>query len=105
MIYFLYVYSTKSKYTLISISSSLARDNMANNPSINKKNLTMKKLTGMKRAFSSENKKLNRNELKSVNGGRYAIKSNVLNGSGCTETDYYSSNGGEYIERSWLCIG
>ncbi|WP_347220034.1 TIGR04139 family peptide modification target [Chryseobacterium sp.] len=66
----------------------------------------MKKLTGMKRAFSSENKKLNRDELKSVNGG-YAIKSNLVNSEGCGETDYYSGpNGtGEYISRGWLCAG
>lgn len=71
-----------------------------------KKILTMKKLTGMKRAFSSENKKLNRDELKSVNGG-YAIKSDVVNSAGCGETDYYEGVGGTggYKGRAWLCAG
>lgn len=67
----------------------------------------MKKLNGMKEKFSSENNKLTKNELKFVMGGRHAIKSNVVNSEGCTETDYYSEQGpgGVYIERGWLCVG
>ncbi|CAH0173353.1 TIGR04139 family peptide modification target [Chryseobacterium sp. Bi04] len=66
----------------------------------------MKKLTGMKNFSSLENKKLKRNELKSVNGG-YAVKSNLVNSDGCGESDFYSGpNGtGEYISRGWLCAG
>ncbi|UKB84601.1 TIGR04139 family peptide modification target [Chryseobacterium sp. MEBOG06] len=66
----------------------------------------MKKLSGMKKNFSSENKKLNREELKSLNGG-YSIKSNLVNSEGCGETDYYSGpNGtGDYKGRAWLCTG
>lgn len=62
----------------------------------------MKKLNGMKKSFSSlENKKLK--DLKSVFGG-YAIKSNLVNEQGCTDTDYYDDNTGEYKKRAWLCI-
>ncbi|RQO69414.1 hypothetical protein DBR43_15125 [Pedobacter sp. KBW06] len=64
----------------------------------------MKKLNGMKGKFSSENKELTRDELKHVNGGRHAIKSNIVSSEGCVETDYYTQAGGEYIERSWLCF-
>lgn len=66
----------------------------------------MKKLTGMKRGFSLENKKLKRNKLKSINGG-YGIKSNLVNSEGCGETDFYSGpNGtGDYQTRGWLCVG
>jgi putative peptide modification target (TIGR04139 family) len=66
----------------------------------------MKKLTGMKGGFSLENKKLKRDQLKSVNGG-YGIKSQLTNAEGCGETDFYSGpNGtGTYEGRGWLCVG
>lgn len=66
----------------------------------------MKKLTGMKRNFSSlENKKLN--DLKSITGGSgssYSIKCNLVNSEGCTDTDYYNDDG-SYKTRGWLCVG
>ncbi|MDQ0784483.1 TIGR04139 family peptide modification target [Chryseobacterium sp. W4I1] len=68
----------------------------------------MKKLTGMKKNFSSlENKKIKRNELKSINGSLlalrdYSIESNVAP-AGCVESDHYTSNGGEYIGRLTVC--
>ncbi|WP_312392378.1 TIGR04139 family peptide modification target [Chryseobacterium sp.] len=64
----------------------------------------MKKLTGMKRNFSSlENKKLT--DLKSIVGGgsSYAIKCNLVNGDGCSDTDYYNDDG-SYKSRGWLCF-
>lgn len=64
---------------------------------------TMKKLTGMKKNFSSlENKKLV--DLKSVQGGKKAIRSNVSNAQGCVEFDYYNEDG-SYDTRGWLCVG
>ncbi|WP_164466600.1 TIGR04139 family peptide modification target [Chryseobacterium nakagawai] len=74
---------------------------------IQKKILTMKKLTGMKKGFSSlENKKLKRDDLKSVNGSlrSYAIESSAaVTTPGCYEADHYTSNGGDYIGRLEVC--
>lgn len=66
----------------------------------------MKKLNGLKREFSLENKKLKRDQLKNVNGG-YGIKSNFVNADGCGDVDFYSGpNGtGDYQVRGWLCAG
>ncbi|MFP8896167.1 MULTISPECIES: TIGR04139 family peptide modification target [Chryseobacterium] len=67
----------------------------------------MKKLAGMKKGFSSlENKKLKRDDLKSVNGSlkSYAIQSSAaVTTPGCYEADHYTSNGGEYIDRLEVC--
>ncbi|WP_034669819.1 TIGR04139 family peptide modification target [Chryseobacterium populi] len=68
----------------------------------------MKKLTGMKN-FSSENKKLKRENLKSINGGLIygggkAIPSNLVNENGSHDTDYYDANG-NWISRGWCCNG
>jgi putative peptide modification target (TIGR04139 family) len=66
----------------------------------------MKKLVGMKKNFSSlENKKLK--DLKSIVGGggsSYAIKCNLVNSAGCSDTDYYNDDG-SYKSRGWLCVG
>jgi len=65
----------------------------------------MKKLTGMKKSFSSlENKKLS--DLKSIVGGSgstYSIKCNLVNGEGCTDQDHYNDDG-SYKRRAWLCF-
>lgn len=67
----------------------------------------MKKLTGMKKGFSSlENKKLKRDDLKSVNGSlkSYAIESSsAVTTPGCYETNHYTSNGDAYIGRLEVC--
>lgn len=67
----------------------------------------MKKLTGMKKNFSSlENKKLKRDELKLIDGSlrSYAIESSsAVTTPGCYEADHYSSNGGAYIGRLEVC--
>lgn len=66
----------------------------------------MKKLKGMKSDFSSlENKRLK--NLKSISGGNgttYAIKCNLINSEGCTDTDYYNDDG-SYKSRGWFCVG
>jgi putative peptide modification target (TIGR04139 family) len=69
----------------------------------------MKKLIGMKKNFSSlENKKLK--DLKSIQGGlmagggtSYAVKCNLVNSEGCTDTDYYNDDR-SYKSRGWLCF-
>ncbi|AZA79212.1 TIGR04139 family peptide modification target [Chryseobacterium sp. G0186] len=67
----------------------------------------MKKLTGMKKNFSSlENKKLKREDLKLIDGSlkSYAIESSAaVTTPGCYEADHYSSNGGSYIGRLEIC--
>ncbi|AYZ10570.1 TIGR04139 family peptide modification target [Chryseobacterium arthrosphaerae] len=73
-----------------------------------KKILTMKKLMGMKKSFSSlENKKIKRSELKFVNGSLialadYTIESNTAP-AGCYESDHYAYNGGPYRGRVTVC--
>lgn len=66
----------------------------------------MKKLTVMKKNFSSlENKKLH--DLKSIIGAgssSYAVKCNLFNSEGCTDTDYYNDDR-SYKSRGWLCVG
>jgi len=65
----------------------------------------MKKLTGMKKNFSSlENKRIKRNDLKFINGSlqQYTIESNVAP-SGCYESDHYAYNGGPYQGRVIVC--
>lgn len=63
----------------------------------------MKKLTGMKKNFSSlENKKLS--DLKTVQGGSYNVQSNVPTGEGCVEYDTYDSPGGKYLRRMTVCM-
>lgn len=65
----------------------------------------MKKLTGTKNNFSSlENKRLA--DLKSIQGGNYAIRSNTPTAEGCVEYDYYTGPGGTgtYVGRGTLCV-
>ncbi|KMQ67430.1 hypothetical protein ACM39_13405 [Chryseobacterium sp. FH2] len=62
----------------------------------------MKKLTGMKKNFSSlENKQLK--DLKTIQGGTCNIQSNVNVGENCVEYDVYDSPGGGYKGRITTC--